>query len=181
VIGERPGSPAEVVYQGQQLDVRVTREVVRGKVQRFEWVGRLPVVLAVPFTSDGSLVLIRQYRSATGGWTLELPAGKVGDGNPGEGCPEALARELREEAGYEATDAVYLGPLLTAPHFCDEAVEVFTTRGDIVSEPQPAPRELLAVELVAPADIDGLICSGELTDAKSIAALFLRQLKERHR
>jgi ADP-ribose pyrophosphatase len=159
---DRPGRSAEVVYQGRQPDVRVTREVVRGEVQEFEWVGRQHVVLAVPFTSDSRLVMVRQYRAAIGGHTLELPAGKVGDGDPGEGYPEALTRELREEAGYEVTRAVYLGSLFTAPRFCDETVQVFWTRGEIVSPPQPTPREQLAVELVPAADIGNLIRSGQL-------------------
>ncbi len=178
MITERQGRPAEVVYQGRQLDVRVTRAVVRGRPQEFEWVGRQQVVLAVPFTFDGRLVLVRQYRAAAGGYTLEMPAGKVGDEDPGEGCPEALARELKEEAGYEVTRAVYLGPLFTAPHFCDEIVRVFWTRGEIVSQPRPTPREQLTVELVPSAGIGSLIRSGRLSDAKSLAALLLYQVME---
>ena len=178
VITERPGRPAEIVYRGRQLDVRVTREVVRGQGQEFEWVGRKHVVLAVPFTSDGRLVLVRQYRAATGGYTLEMPAGKVGDEDPQESYPLALARELREEAGYEVTRTVYLGPLLTAPHFCDETVQVFWTRGEIVSQPQPTPREQLTVELVPPADVGNLIRSGQLSDTKSLAALLLHETME---
>jgi ADP-ribose pyrophosphatase len=175
---ERPARPAGVVYQGGQLDVRTAHEIVRGKPQQFEWVARPRVVLAVPFTLDGRLVLVRQYRSATGGYTLELPAGKVGDEAPGEDYPGALARELAEEAGYRIAAATYLGSLLTAPHFCDETIEVFMTSGEIISEPQPTPREELTVELVPSADIDGLIRSGELTDAKSLAALLLYRLTE---
>jgi ADP-ribose pyrophosphatase len=178
VIMECPERPAEVVFQGRQLDVCVSHEVVRGEVQEFEWVDRQQVVLAVPFTADGRLVLVRQYRAATGGSTLEMPAGKVGDEKLGEGCPEALARELREEAGYEMSRAVYLGPLFTAPHFCDEIVLVFCTYGEIVSLPQPTPREQLTVELVPPADIGNLIRSGQLSDAKSLAALLLHQVME---
>jgi ADP-ribose pyrophosphatase len=178
---ERPENPAETVYRGAQLDVRVGHEVVRGKVQQFEWVGRPPVVLAVPFTGDGRLVLVRQYRSAVGGYTLELPAGKVGDGNPDESRRNALARELREEAGYEISDATYLGPVLTAPHFCDEVIHVFSTRGDIVSQPQPTPRELLTVETVTPEDIGRVVRSGGLADAKSLAGLLLWRLGEERR
>jgi ADP-ribose pyrophosphatase len=163
------------VYQSEQLDVRTAEVVVRGQLQYLEWVGRPTVVLAIPFALDGRLVLVRQFRSATDGYTLELPAGKI---DPNETSDQALERELREEAGYELDTSTHLGVLLTAPHFSDETIHVYLTSGEIVWQPQPTPKEQLTVELVPPADIDGLIDSGELVDAKSLAALFLYQRKE---
>jgi ADP-ribose pyrophosphatase len=163
------------MYQSEQLDVRTAEALIRGKLQRFEWVERPAVVLAIPYTLDGRLVLVRQYRSASDGYTLEFPAGKI---DPDEEPRHALERELREEAGYRLATACHLGVLLTAPHFSDETIHVYLTSGEIASQPQPTPREQLTMELVAPADIDGLIDSGELIDAKSLAALLLRQRKE---
>jgi ADP-ribose pyrophosphatase len=169
------GRRTERVYQSEQLDVRTTEALVRGQLQHLEWVGRPTVVLAIPYTLDGRLVLVRQYRSATDGYTLELPAGKI-DAN--EDPHQALLRELREEAGYRLDTASHLGTLLTAPHFSDETIHVYLTRGEIVSQPQPTPQEQLTAELVPPTDIDRLISSGELVDAKSLAALFLCRHKE---
>jgi ADP-ribose pyrophosphatase len=168
----------ETVYQSEQLDVRTAEALVRGQLQRLEWVSRPAVVLAIAYTHDGRLVLVRQYRPATDGYTLEFPAGKV---DPDEDPHQALERELREEAGYRIDTASHLGNLLTAPHFSDETVHVYRTSGDIVSQPQPTPHEQLTVELVPPTDIDGLIDSGELIDAKSLAAFFLHQRKEGRR
>jgi ADP-ribose pyrophosphatase len=164
----------ETVYQSEQLDVRTAEAVVRGQLQHLEWVGRPKVVLAIPYTLDGRLVLVRQYRSATDGYTLELPAGKI---DAGEQPLQALERELREEAGYRLDTVRHLGVLLTAPHFSDETIHVYLTSGEIVSQPQPTPREQLTVELVPTTDIGGLVDSGELTDAKSLAAFLLHQRK----
>jgi ADP-ribose pyrophosphatase len=169
------GRQIETAYRSDQLDVRTTQVVVRGQVQQFEWVGRPLVVLAVPCTRDGRLVLVRQYRSAVDGYALEFPAGKV---EPGEDLDRAMARELREEAGYRIEAACYLGTLLTAPHFSDETVHVYMTSGDIVTQPMPTPKEQLTVRLIPHAEIDGLIRSGELADAKSLAALLLQQRKD---
>jgi ADP-ribose pyrophosphatase len=163
------------VYQSEQLDVRTAEALIRGQLQRLEWVRRVAVVLAIPYTLDGRLVLVRQYRSATDGYTLELPAGKI---EPQEDPRQALERELREEAGYRLDTASHLGVLLSAPHFSDETIHVYLTSGEIVAQPQPTPKEQLTVELVPPTDIDGLIDSGELIDAKSLAALFLHQRQE---
>jgi ADP-ribose pyrophosphatase len=163
------------MYQSDQLDVLTAEALVRGKLQRFEWVRRPAVVLAIPYTLDGRLLLVRQYPSATDGYTLEFPAGKI---DPDEEPRQTLERELREEAGYRLATANHLGVLLTAPHFSDETIHVYLTSGEIVSQPQPTPKEQLTMELVPPTDIDSLIDSGELIDAKSLAALLLRRRKE---
>jgi ADP-ribose pyrophosphatase len=94
-------------------------------------------VLAIAYTLDRRLVLVRQYRSATDGYTLELPAGKV---DPNEDPHQALERALREEAGYRLDNARHLGALLTAPHFSDETIHVYLTNGEIVWRPQPTPK-----------------------------------------
>lgn len=65
-------------------------------------------VTVLPLTRDQRVVLIRQYRPALGGLSLELPGGNV---DPGE-APEASARrELLEETGLEALEFQRLGTL----------------------------------------------------------------------
>lgn len=51
-------------------------------------------VLAV--TTDGRVVIVRQYRPAMDAYTLELPGGLL---DPGEDVKTALRRELYEETG----------------------------------------------------------------------------------
>ncbi len=63
-------------------------------------------VLILPVTTDGRLVLLRQWRPARGAFSLELPAGGV-DG--AESPAEAAARELLEETGYAAPRLVPVG------------------------------------------------------------------------
>jgi hypothetical protein len=46
----------------------------------------------------------------------------------------------REEAGYWLNATAHLGTLLTAPHFCDETLQVYLTTGEIKTQPQPMPR-----------------------------------------
>jgi ADP-ribose pyrophosphatase len=67
-------------------------------------------VLAV--TSDGSVLLVRQFRPPIGVHTLELPSGHLEDGE----SPETAARrELAEETGYEAQELELLGALAPDP------------------------------------------------------------------
>ncbi len=44
-----------------------------------------------------------------------------------------------EAAGYWLNSTAHLGTLLTAPHFCDETLQVYLTTGEIKTQPQPMP------------------------------------------
>ena len=57
------------------------------------------VVLIVPITKDGDLLLVKQYKHGAGGIVVEFPAGLVEDN---EKPKEAAVRELREETGYSS-------------------------------------------------------------------------------
>jgi ADP-ribose pyrophosphatase len=73
-----------------------------GRERVWEAVGRvnaLGVVVVVPVTEGGEVVLIRQYRPALDRFVIELPAGLI---DPGEDVFEAGRRELIEETGHEA-------------------------------------------------------------------------------
>ncbi|MBN1555607.1 MAG: NUDIX hydrolase [Phycisphaerae bacterium] len=62
------------------------------------------VVLIVPITDDGKVVLIEQYRTPVGGKVIEIPAGLIGDQEhlADEDHAVGANRELHEETGYEA-------------------------------------------------------------------------------
>jgi len=80
------------------------------------------VVAIVPFTSDGSVVLIRQFRPPINGYVVELPAGLCDVGEQ----PEAAARrELMEETGYSANEIRFLtrGPISSG--LSSEMLDVF--------------------------------------------------------
>ena len=123
----------------------------------------------VPVDADGKLLMVRQYRHPAGAWLLELPAGGI-DGH--DASPEAAAlRELREETGYRGT-LTPIGRMFLAPGYSDEVQYVFAAH-DLVYDPLDADAdEDLRLEHVAPADALALIDTGDIRDAKSIAALF---------
>jgi len=82
------------------------------------------VVVLVPVTDKGELVLVEQYRIPVKSRVLELPAGLVGDtGDPDEDFKTAAYRELIEETGYAATS---LEKLLTGPSTAGMSDEIIT-------------------------------------------------------
>ena len=82
------------------------------------------VVVLVPVTDAGELVLVEQYRVPVRSRVMELPAGLVGDdGDSEEDFTTAARRELIEETGYRAD---LLEELLTSPSTPGMAEEIIT-------------------------------------------------------
>lgn len=98
--------------------VRLVKERVRTHTGReLTYVYRPGPVAAsfvLPVTERGTALLVRQYRHPTGKFLLEVPAGKVDEGE----TPEAAARrELREEVGAEAETLIPLPSFHPQPSF----------------------------------------------------------------
>ncbi len=83
---------------------RYFRMVVDGGWEHLQHTGFDGVVLLVPITHDGKLVLVEQHRVPAGRSVIELPAGLVGDDDEkaGEALEIAARRELIEETGFDA-------------------------------------------------------------------------------
>ena len=81
--------------------------------------------LAVPITSDGQIVLLRQYRYAISRRILEFPAGTLEEN---EDPLESIQRELGEEAGYQAATWDPLGVMTPCPGYSNEIIHMFLAR-----------------------------------------------------
>jgi ADP-ribose pyrophosphatase len=132
-------------------------------------------VVVVPIAAGGrSALLVRQFRAAVGDAVLEVPAGKRDvDGEP---PATTAARELEEEIGARAGRLVKLAEFYNTPGFCDEYTHLYValdleplaTRAAVTAE-----EHTMTVETVALDDVERLIATRELHDAKSIIGLLL--------
>lgn len=88
------------VFEGRLLGVRVNAVRLPNGVETSREIVEHPgAVAVVAISEDNELVLVRQFRKATGEVLLEVPAGVPKKGEKGE---EAARRELEEETGYHA-------------------------------------------------------------------------------
>ncbi len=124
----------------------------------------------VALLADGRIALVRQYRHPAKKDLLEIPAGKIDNGEAPEIC---AAREIEEELGLRAGKLEKLTEFYSTPGFCAEKLYLY-----LATELQPTRQNLdhdEQVEIVYATLEEALqmISSGEIEDAKTIIALLL--------
>ncbi|MEK6617852.1 MAG: NUDIX hydrolase, partial [Nitrospirota bacterium] len=106
------------IYKGRIVTLNLeTVMLPNGATVELEIVRHPGAAAIVPMKDDRTVVLIRQYRHAAGGFIYEIPAGKL---HPGEDPRACAARELEEEIGYCVASLELLAGIFTAPGFTDE-------------------------------------------------------------
>lgn len=157
------------IYQGRVVVLNVDTVVLPNGVTVDLEVIRHPGASAVvPLKDDGTVILIRQFRHAAGGFIYEIPAGKLNQGEDPLHCAE---RELEEEVGYRAVRFQLLSSIFTAPGFTDEVIHVYLGTGLTVGRQQLDRDEVLEVVHMPITKAIEMIHSGEIRDAKTIVGL----------
>jgi len=170
-IQSEPTVESKDLYRGRIVNLRVdTVRLPNGRLTTREIVEHSQSVCIVPVDSRGNVLLVRQYRKPAEAALLEVPAGGV---EAGEVSQEAVLRELQEEVGLTAGTLRHLASFWLAPGWCTEYMHAY-----LATDLQPASLaadedENIAVVPVPLARVPELIQSGEIQDAKSIAALLL--------
>lgn len=162
---------SEILMKGRAFTIRRDHlKTPDGRETKFDIIEHGGSVVIIPVDENGNVLLVRQYRHATGGDLLELPAGTLdGDEDPGV----CAAREIREETGMAAGKLTRLGDFYLAPGYSTEFMVVFLAT-ELSHNPLEADAdEFLSVESVPIAEAIQMAVRGEMPDAKSLAALFL--------
>lgn len=170
-MSRRPGAErleSREIYDGRTIQVAVDRvRLPNDREMDIEIVHHKGAVAIVPVIGD-DVLLVRQYRYATGGWLLEIPAGKL---EPDE-KPEACAvRETEEETGYRPAELEPLGWIWPTPGFCDEKIWLFLARNLEQTQQGLEEDEVLELERMPLKEAVEKAAKGEIHDGKSNVAL----------
>lgn len=127
----------------------------------------------VPLTENDTLLMIRQYRHATGGFIWEIPAGTL---DPNETPLQCAERELIEETGFSAKAWQELGEITPVPGYSDERIHIFLATDLTPTWQDLDADEILRVHEVNFADAVRMVQRGEIQDGKTISALLMASL-----
>lgn len=159
----------ERIYEGRivKLDVMDVR-LPDGNEARREIIRHPGAVAIVAADADGSILLVRQYRTAADRILLEIPAGTL---HPGEDPLLCAERELQEETGYRPGTLEPLGGIYTAPGYTTEFIHLFYATGLSESRLAMDDDEFIEVERRTLPQALAMIDTGEIADGKSVAGL----------
>ena len=162
---------SEIVFQGKLLDVRRDTVVLpNGKTGIREWINHPGAICCIPLLPTGQIGLIRQYRYSVREEMIELPAGKL---NQGENPKKCALRELEEEIGYRANKLTFLINIHPAIGFANEKMWLFLAEDLVKTEPSLDDDEFLELMPTSLEDAIGLIWAGKITDVKTIIGLLI--------
>ncbi len=175
---EKPGQlGSRPIHKGRVVDLSM--DEVRfpdGSTGELELVRHSGASAIVPIIDDSDpadpeILMLRQFRYASGGELYEIPAGRPdSDTEPWE---TVARRELEEETGYRPGSLEYLTGIWTTPGFTDELIHIFLARDLEEGAVNTDADEFLSVVRLPLSEALRLIDTGEIADAKSICGLTL--------
>lgn len=163
----------------EALDIEFNNGATRHYERLKRASGSNGAVLIVPLIDNETVLLIREYSGGVDRYELGLAKGKIDEG---ETALQAANRELKEEVGYGAHKLQQISSFSIAPSYMEHMTEIILAQ-DLYPEKLPGdePEELEVVPWKL-ANLNELLSSGQCTEARSIAALYMVRdlLQQRH-
>lgn len=157
-------------YDGDFLKVRKDKaRLPDGTISSREYITHPGAVAILALLDNGKLLMERQYRYAAQQEFIEIPAGKI---DQGEDILVTAQRELLEETGYVAREWVHLSTAWPCIGYADERLEYFLARGLTHQGRQLDEGEFLEVFELGIAEAIELVRTGKINDSKTIVGLF---------
>ena len=159
----------QLVYQGGLVQVErqevtlpdqttATREIVRHQ----------PAVAMLMITAQHKMIVEQQWRAATGGLTVEIPA---------ETMDQAAVRELNEETRLTAQHLEAVAQFYTSPGFTDELMKLYVATGlsaVATAFPQDPDEQIRLIKLDLATAVSQ-VQTGQIQDAKTVMAIWYWQ------
>lgn len=161
-------------FHGRILTVHVdTVALPNGETSTREVADHPGGVAVLPLDAENNVLAVTQYRYVFHKPMLEIPAGKL---EYGEDPHAAGLRELKEETGAVPGRYESLGTLIPSPGCYGETLYLYLAR-DLHMEAQHLdPDEFLNVERIPFDEMVRRCLSGEIEDAKTLAAVLKTKL-----
>lgn len=170
---------SEILFKGKVFDLKVDEIEYNGSGNKgIREVAVHPGgAVVVPVKDDGKIVFVKQFRYPLQKTLIELPAGKLDEGEAPYVC---ASRELTEETGYTAGEVIKLGKIYTTPGFCTEVLHIYLakdlTLGEVNREEGEYGMEVLEL---TQEEIGKKIANGEIVDGKTLSGLLYLNINQK--
>ncbi len=127
-------------------------------------------VLVIPMLDDDTVLMIYEYSGGTDRYELALTKGKI---DKGESTIDAANRELIEEIGYGAKKLELIKTITLAPGYQSNFTHIVLAQDlyeDSAEGDEPEPLQVVKHKL---SNLDQLVYDEDLTEARTIAALYM--------
>jgi ADP-ribose diphosphatase len=160
----------QVLYDGKRIRLELHHLLAEGVRYKKEVVVHPGAVVIIPMLNDQTVLLISNRRYSIGQVLIELPAGTLEKGEDPINC---AGRELLEETGYLARRLKPLASFFASPGILTEKMHVFVAYDLEKKEQNLDPGEDIELMPVTLGEALEMIRTGEIQDAKTIAALMM--------
>ena len=160
---------SKTAFQGRAVSLRIDRiRKKSGEETTREIVWHADCIAVVVLDGQGNVIMEKQFRRPTEKMLLEIPAGGI---EYEEEVEDAVRRELQEEIGMLPGRVTRIGGFYAAPGYCTEYLHLYLAEDLQPSQLTAEDTDEIEIVRVPVRDIRGLIDSGRICDAKSIAGL----------
>jgi ADP-ribose pyrophosphatase len=162
------------IHTGRVINLDVdTVQFPDGSTGQLEMIRHPGAAAVLPFASDPrgkdpTVLLIKQFRHATSGPLIEIPAGRL---DPGEEPQVCAHRELLEEVGVRAGRLERLTTIWTTPGFTDERIHLFWAADLTAGQHAREADEFIEVITQPLSEVLTLVRDGGISDAKTVLCL----------
>lgn len=127
-------------------------------------------VLIVAMLDDDTVLLIREYAGGVHRYELCCPKGKI---EPNEEILAAANREIKEEVGYGANSLEFIKSMTSGPGYSNHTTHIVLATDLYQERLEGDEPELLEVVSWKLSELETLIEQEDVTEARTIAALFI--------
>ncbi len=159
---------SERIYEGAIINLRRDEVTVQNGTSMREIIEHNGGAVPAAVTSEGKLVMVRQYRKPAGRVMLEVPAGKI---DPGESAEAAAKRELKEETGYTAGKIKFLMQFYPSVGYSEEILYLYLCTDLTPGETNFDENEAIDIEEYEINRLHKMVMDGDVQDAKTIIAI----------
>ena len=165
---------SELVYDGRVIKVSKDQVKCPNGEQSIREIVHHRGGVGILFKVDDKFIFEKQYRYALGEEIIEMPAGKLEEG---EIPLDAAKRELLEETGYRPLEMIHLGDSYPTPGYSSEVIHLYYCPKAVKEERHLDKDEDIELIYLTLAEIEQMITDGKIKDSKTVAAIFLYKAK----